>query len=226
MQNLADLFRGDHWHGLGGQGNRIRAAHESQPRHPHIAIQSDPGVRRAEMGCEFPIDFERAPIELFPLFEGGEKLFALFDANRTACASACCVDRHLSRLIEVKSMTTRDMKQPMVCRDGTTRRTLLVFEIGRLELKRRNHWRNVEVMRRSQQCRVDVAISHDGFPFQIQGFPLVGSGKRASGLNGETFVLPRHCQRQARRRGLPRLEAGLRSMRAALLGTPARMTLQ
>ena len=59
MRSFADLFRGDRRHGFGGQRNGIRAARESQPRHPHIAVQPDPAVRRAEMGSEFPVDFER-----------------------------------------------------------------------------------------------------------------------------------------------------------------------
>jgi hypothetical protein len=94
------------------------------------------------MGGEFPVDFERAPIKLFPRFKCSEELLALFAADRAADASTYCIDRHTSRSVEEKLMATRDMSQPIV----------FVLEIRSLELKSQDHWRNNNMMRWPYQC--------------------------------------------------------------------------
>ena len=177
---VADLFCGDHRHGLGGQTNGIRTPRESQPRHPHIAVQPDPAVRRAKMRSEFPVDLEWAPIKLLPCFESSEKLLALLGADRSAGASTGCVDRHSTRSVEKKLMTTRNMSQPAV----------LVLEIRWLELKSQDHRRNIEIVGRPHRCLGHIDIGHDSSSFQVPRFPSPrGIGKRASGLKGEASNL-------------------------------------
>ena len=138
------------------------------------------------MGSEFPVDFERAPIELFPCLECSKKLLALFAADRAAGASTYCVDRHSSRSVEEKLMTTRDM----------TQLTMLVLEIRRLELKSHDHGRDVEMMRRPHQCRGHVLISHDSSSFQGPRLPRARSGSAPPVRRARASIVPRQCQRQ------------------------------
>jgi hypothetical protein len=81
------------------------------------------------MRSELSIRFKRTPIVFAPSVERRKQIIGLLLANGQASAPALRFDRDLPLPIKLKDVTTRDMSQP----------AMRVFEVCRLEAKRRNH---------------------------------------------------------------------------------------
>ena len=131
----ARLFGGRRRKAVERNRDRFSLAPEAPPSHPDIAEQSDPGIRSAEVRGELPVRLQRLPIRLAPSLEHRMKFVRLLRPYRQSRAAAKRVDRHPPGPIEPEAMTAWNMAQPAMGE----------LEVGRLEAKPGDHWRNVQI---------------------------------------------------------------------------------
>ena len=132
------LFRRRRRHRFDRNRHRLRLAPEAPPRHPHIAEQSHPRVRLFEVRRELAVLLHRNPIVLPPGLEHRVEFVGLLGSHRHSGAAAKRVDRNPPLPVELEAMAAWHMMEP----------AMSVFEIGRLEPKRRNHWGHVQIANR------------------------------------------------------------------------------